>query len=528
MAPWERNHSRHGRHATWRLLPTGWRARVGQRLQIALVIVLAGAAPLAAGPESLPPDHWAYEELEHFESRGLLVLDNTRPYSRLQVQQWVESLREAGTESFTSTEIARLVRLEDEFGRGDSTLAARFDPPLASLEDTGWRASGDLALTSGAQVTDGGTDPATSWGTAGFEVTVGHKSGFVYDTRYRTSVAEESGNRTGENRISRRERSWHGLTSDNDRAYLAFERGRLRLSLGRDYIAWGARRGGELLVTETASSFDAVQARLRLGRFLLSSANALLASGSDRNYAAHRLEIAAGRARIGLQEAVIYNSPHFEPTYLFPVAFYYGNQFNERGDDNVLLGADAKWASRWGVLEGELLVDDFIYDGDPAPQKLAWRVGGGRGLALGGTDLDVRLGYMRIDRWTYTHRRPDVAYVGGEGDLLAGDPLLGNSLGPDADRWGLELQWRPRLSTRLWLLGARTRRGEGNADMTAWQVGEPYALPFPSGRVATSWRAEAGGRLQLGRTLEFGAAGAAERRAGGWDTSLRAEVRLDP
>jgi hypothetical protein len=341
-------------------------------------------------------------------------------------------------------------------------------------------------------------------------------------------IAEETGERTGENRVSARERTWHGFTSENDRAYVAFERGPLRVGLGRDYLTWGAGRGEELLVTQTGGSFDAVQARLRLGRFLLSGANAILSSDTNRRYAAHRLEIAAGRFRLGFQEAVVYVSSRFEPAYLLPVAFFYGNQFNERGDDNVLLGMDSKWAGPWGVLEGELMIDDFIYDGDPAPQKVAWRVGARRSVALGETDLDLRLGYLRINRWTYTHRQPAAAYVAGNGTTPNSDPLLGHALGPDADRWSLELQWRPRLSTHLYLLGTHTRRGEGNADRTAWLPGEPYGIGFPSGDVLSGWGATAGGSLQLGHALQLHAAAGAEQRGSAWDTQLRAEVRLDP
>jgi hypothetical protein len=46
--------------------------------------------------------------------------------------------------------------------------------------------------------------------------------------------------------------------------------------------------------------------------------------------------------------------------------------------------------------------------------------------------------------------------------------------------------------------------------------------------VETSWRAELGGGLQLGRSFEFDAGGGAERRGSAWQTSLRAEVRFDP
>jgi hypothetical protein len=227
-----------------------------------------------------------------------------------------------------------------------------------------------------------------------------------------------------------------------------------------------------------------------------------------------------------VHEAVVYTSSHFEPTYLFPIAFYYGNQFNERVDDNSLLGFDAHWVSRWAAVDGELLVDDFIYDGDPAPQKLGWRVAAARAWPARGTDMELHVAYQRMARWVFTHRNPAVQYVAGAGDPAAGDPWLGTPLGPDADRWTARLAWTPRAAARLWVEFARTRRGEGNRDLSAWERGMPYDLPFPSGLVSRESRTECGGSLRLGRRAEIlGIAAFGEAGAG--HGALRAELRLD-
>ena len=385
---------------------------------------------------------------------------------------------------------------------------------------------GDLGLQSGGLASSAGADPSTAWGGAILEFLVSYGESFAYDTRYRVVMAEEEGERTGENRLSARERNWHGLTSDYDRAYVAFERGPLRLAVGRDYVSWGADPAAALLVSDAGLSHDGLHVHLRMGRFQLASVAARLAGDGDRNYAAHRLEVRLGDVRLGVHEAVVYTSPHFEPAYLFPIAFYYGNQFNERADDNTLLGADVRWVAPWVTLDGELLVDDFIYDGDPAPNKLGWRVAATRPVALGGTDLEVGASYERMARYTFTHRHPEVAYVGGGGDPAAGDPWLGSPLGPDADRWSLRLGWAPQALARLWIEHGRTRRGDGNRDLAPWEPGMPHDLPFPSGEVRVESRTECGGSLRLGRRAEFRGLAALLT-----DTStrgeLRAELRLD-
>jgi hypothetical protein len=466
------------------------------------VLLLAFGA--GASPEGLPHGHWAYSELEHFEARGLMHLPAARPYTRTQVRRWVLALDDC-TARLGQAERARLTRLETEFVTGDSLWALRDDPPVGTIADGAWKAAADADVRAVGLTFHGAGGPNEGRGFGRFETLVRYGDSFVYETRYAVAVENETGRRVGENRLSSRERNWHGLTSDNDRSYVALEQGPLRASYGRDYVGWGARRGEELLVSDAGLSLDALTLRLHLGRFELSSVAAMLASNSNRYYAAHRLDIGIGPVAIGLQEVAVFHSPHFDPTYLFPISFYYGNQFNERADDNVLLGGDIKWGSPWAVLDAELLVDDFIYDGDPAPQKYGWRAGATHAFQAGGGALDVRLTYARMTRWTFTHRLATAYYVAGNGNPQSGDPFLGTALGPDADRWTAGAEWTPDARHKLWLHWARERRGDGNRDLTAWQPGTPFRLPFPSGDVRRSNDYEAGGSLRYGRHIEFDA-----------------------
>jgi hypothetical protein len=506
--------------------------RTRRDLAIAAIAALVGVAlagragPVAAvGPESLPPGHWAYTELEHFEARGLVRLPGARPYSRHQVERWVAALARSAP-ALGAGERDRIDRLVCEFG--DSLEAQRDDPPVVGYAADDWRFGGDIELASSAETVRGGAAgdaAATGRGHGRFETLLGWRDRVAYDTRYSVVVAEEDGARSDENRLSSRERNWHGLTSDNDRGYLAFERGPLRASLGRDYVAWGPRRGGELLLSDAGLSHDALTLRLRLRRFELSSVTGLLSASRERWLAAHRLDVDLGPVTLGVQEAAVYRSPNLEPAYLFPVSFYYGNQFNERADDNVLLGADVKCAGRWGTADAELLVDDFIYDGDPAPQKIGWRLGGGHVVAVGGGAVDLRADYTRVSRWTFTHRDSLVAYVAG--GAAVGDPLLGTPLGPDADRIALVATWVPDARRQVWARGERTRRGDGNRDRAGWIPGTPHDLPFPSGRVERDTRVELGGRWRLGRRVECSGAGSVEAAPGGRRWGARAELRLD-
>jgi hypothetical protein len=511
-----------------------WFRRALRAAAVTLALV-AAAMPLAAQVETLPPDHWAYAEIEHFESRGFLALPGIRPYTRAEVRRWVEGLvaaRDSGA-AFTRVETQRLARLEDEFVRGADIENARvrFDPPVIGITEANWGFTADVdgvnGGASGWGSAAGADSDGTAWSRTQFDALLRYRDRVAYETRYRLTLAPEEGTRTGENTISSRERNWHGLTSNLDRAYVSAGGPRFRVVLGRDYLSWGSRRGGELLVSDAGLSADALQVHLRLRRFRLASVAAMLSAAENRNYAAHRLEVDLGPVQVGVQEAVVYVSPHLEPTYLFPLTFYYGNQFNERGDDNVLLGLDAHWTGRCGVLDGELLVDDFIYDGDPAPNKLGGRLGWRRGFPLGGTDLQASAAYTAITRWTYTHRDTINTYVAGSGSIARGEPWLGNSLGPDADRWEAALAWSPDVRWNLGLQLSRTRRGAGNRDPSPWQPGTPYSLPFPSGPVQTETWAGLGAHVLLGRRAGVSAGTELGWTPSGRELRLVAEARFD-
>jgi glycosyltransferase involved in cell wall biosynthesis len=516
---------------------TGKRHRIPTAL-VAWLCFFAMTSAILGTPraqvQTLPTTHWAYAELEHFERRGFIVLDGVRPWSRQHVRRLVEQLT-AQDENYSEVERQRLRRLQQEFvlGGAPQQAALRYDRPVVSFHESEWSILGDVGVSGGGArslgTDQGAAADGTAWGNSQLEAVVHYGEHFVYESRYDVSLQEEDGQRVDENFVSSRERNWKGLTSHNDRAYVAFDSEHFRVSLGRDQVSWGPRVGQELLATSGNPSMDALQARLRLGRMQLVSVAGVLSSQHDRRFGAHRLELDLGNVRLGFHEAVVYESTTFETTYLFPLSTYYGNQFNERQDDNVLLGADVRWSSPVGVLGCEFLMDDFIYDGDPAPHKLGISVGWDRAFVLWQTDLDVSLGYVALSRWLYTHRNATNAYATGSGTL--GDDeastLLGHALGPDADRLQCRLSWSPHVDWRLGASTSYTRRGEGNFDRSAWQTGTPYKLRFPSGDVVYETLVGGDVGVRVHPTTELRAAAALVHSTQGNLGQVAAEIRVD-
>src|SRR5262249_22324084 len=128
-----------------------------------LVAFAVSTPPAGADPQSLPPGHWAYGELEHFEARGWLHLPGARPYSRTQVRRWVIALG-AHDDALGAGGRGRVARLEAEFV--DSLVARRDDPPLVHFTDDPWRVDGDVDVRGGGDADHG--DRGLGWGRSRF------------------------------------------------------------------------------------------------------------------------------------------------------------------------------------------------------------------------------------------------------------------------------------------------------------------------------------------------------------------------
>ena len=155
-----------------------------------------------------------------------------------------------------------------------------------------------------------------------------------------------------------------------------------------------------------------------------------------------------GPLQLGVQEAAVYESPHFDPDLSLP--------------DRVLLRQPVQRTrrrqrapgrrpevdqTRSGSLDAELLVDDFIYDGDPAPQKLGWRVGGRTPCGRRHATSTCASGYAAArtagrSRTAATRRTPTWPAPATRRRVIRSSATPS---GPDADRWhAAALDWSPR------------------------------------------------------------------------------------
>ena len=485
--------------------------------------ILVLSAVSSASDETIAPDSWVYPALRTFELRGLVTLEPTVPYSRSQVERYLDSILtglDAEGAVLSGRQRFLLGRLRDEFEGRASRPQDREDRPVFLYGEGGrffavdFTAGGVLQKRIDREKgeTDGLLVP-------GILIDLGDR--LTLETNYRVRIEPERDRYRPRRKPSAREKSFRGVTMDFERGYLSVRGGEWRLQLGRDYIHWGNGRSEGLLISRTAGSLDHVFGTVTMGRFTLSAIHAFLDPVMPRHLTGHRLTVRLpGKIYLGISETVIYTGRGLDFVYLLPVVSYYANQYNERGDDNVLVGIDVKIPVRRGfILYGEILMDDLQYENDPpAPDRLAVNIAAEALLSPAGRDVEVLVDYTFIDIFTYAHRDSLITrYVAGDGAYPA-NPILGSPLGPDADRWRFDVRAAVHPRIIVGLEGSFARRGDGS-DLREWDRGEDPDPPFPSGTVTREDRYGAALSVDLGGGSTFAA-------GGGWMDQSGTAARL--
>jgi hypothetical protein len=461
------------------------------------------------GKEFIPPEDWTYPALKRFEALGLVRLPSEILYTRQDVIGYVEqiqtNLRETGA-PLSARDRFDLERLQQEYSsiEAQENPRSRFDPPVLYGKDSPFFLEGDVALS--LIPSKPLLDPQWAFFVTGDPTLRLHLRNWVTaEFRYLLTLGPERGDRVDRRKPSPREKSWHGVTSLYERAYIVYEwERRAILFWGRDYADWGPSEVGNLIVSDTAGSLDKFGGRLWFKNLLFSFLNATLSAEADRRLAAHRLEMRFGPAVIGLSEGVVYAGRGFDPIYMLPLSSFYANEFNEQGDDNVVWELDLKYGVVGGLmLYGSFFIDDFQFDRSEAfPDKLAFDVGG-RAALVHPFATTLRFQYRFADIYTYTHDDTATYWLTGEADPSL-DPPLGAPQGPDSDTGLLDIAVYPIPSLTTILSFSFKRVGEGN-DYRMFQPGDDPTPKFPSGVVEKTFGLGLGFEWALKRNSSIGA-----------------------
>ena len=451
---------------------------------VTAALLLTVPSAVRCSDETIPPRSWIYSALRNFEVLGLVDLDPVSPWTRSEVEFYVDRIMQSmsgGGVELTPRQEFILGRLRAEFQGMENSPEERENRPLWMMREGKRFFTLDLAaggaLVKRVEYADGEVN-----GLLIPTFLLGMGGAVTFEADYIIRMGPE---RDWEEDRYTRVRSWRGVTSEYERGYVAFAGTRWRLQIGRDYIQWGPLGPGGLLMSSTARSHDHLAFDISMGRFTLRSFQAVLDSYIPRRLAGHRLEIRLpARISAGISETVLYTGRDFDWAYLIPLGAFYANRYNEKEDDNILWSVDLRVPVTKGlILSGELLIDDLQYESDPpAPNKLGWSLRADALVMPWGHDVGIQASYTKVDIYTYSHKDSlRTAYVTGNGNKAAG-AIIGDQLGPDADRWLLRMSSPLHPRALLSLEGTWIRRGEGS-DMRQWEWGEDPDPAFPSGEV---------------------------------------------
>ncbi len=428
--------------------------------RVIFLILIWGEATFGGWGEGyLPWGDQTYEVIAQLKLHGLFteLSPLSFPYTRAQVAKGIKDSFEdlqMGRVKLSPYYLHLLDRLEEEWGL-ESTTPTRGElslSPWLKLEPE-WegRPENNISLTG--------------------EVSLGVSSSLLFTQ----GVRVEWGNWHPSWILARPWRK--NLWGSTPYAYIKWESKGFYLFMGRQTLKWGPSPRVSLLLGDNPPPFDQLQLGLTLGplRFLSLSASLDDLDGAHRYLSAHRIEVRAKRGLdLGLSEVVVYGGKERQPelSYLNPLTIYYGEQFNQRSDDNILLGVDFSWYLPRARLYGELLLDDFQYDFHSEPQEIG--INGGLDLVTP-WGFCLNLEYTRVNNWVYGQNKPWNRYT-------YQGRVIGWEMGPDADQFSSEIFCPLRRSLWTKLLIGLKRKGEGSVDDLRGSA-VPWPKDFPSGVV---------------------------------------------
>jgi hypothetical protein len=414
----------------------------------------------------VPLYHSVYRVLDHlFAARRLTPPHQQRPYTRLEVREWLAAAAQTETdpvtlqiiaryrEEFDGGEIHTLRYFVDERGfYGDAILRGSSQGlsdrrPFHRI-DVGGNIRGYLGSALAFQ-----TDIVTTVFLGNLDLMTGY--GIKTDL---APVKHKPWEKTGAT-------DWvqNQITASFPWGYVSF---------GNDLLAWGPARSGHLLLDLNQYALPNLHGVVRLGRLRFTQVMGVLnrlypyvEQGEKRHRAeqrkivAHRLDVYLGpKFQFGISESVIYNR-EWELAYLNPLLPLTVSELGVGDKDNNLAGVDLTLhLTPDSRTYAELFVDDvdleqnlFTYYGN----KWAALVGQQWSRPLGLERVLLTLEVVRVEPWVYSHRDSANIYE-----------FYGRSIGydlePNSLQWLIDWDWWLRADLWCRLSLRHTRHGEGD------------------------------------------------------------------
>ena len=465
----------------------------------------------AAQSVNLPLEHWAYELLDRFQTRGLIRDHRSfiRPFSREQIALMLTEAQKRinrGTR-ISAPEAALFEQLKGEFHRELSSLNVKTDPRFDERHLLTWETGNRIVhadLDCGQSVdfrstyTDRERTAAVSRTTLGGFLRGHFLENFSFLLYVKNTLIK------GEPFESERFDPSQGppiilsgknAYTDDASAYLVWKGPWFRIAYGRDRVRWGPGLLGNLTLSANNPRFSMFKLDLHTRAVRFSSLHGKLHSGQGEKYlAAHRLEVGLFPWLIaGWSETVVYGNRPAEPLYLNPLMIYHIAEHHLGDRDNNTMSFDvAAFPFPGHRFYGELFIDDFTLSRNPFTyfgNKFALLAGWQWTAPFGLERCDLRVEAARIEPYVYTHTDSINVYSNY-------NRSLGHWLEPNSDDIRIRFNTLLHRDVSVTLLSARTRSGEGDLE-TPHDASKGDRKRFLSGTVETrrTWGVEFRGQL---------------------------------
>ena len=275
---------------------------------------------------------------------------------------------------------------------------------------------------------------------------------------------------------------WNDFQVYLNDGFLRLDFDRVMFDLGRRDFLLGPGEMHSLLLSPDPQAYDGLFMYIPERHYEFQGTFTVLDAAASRFLSVHRLGFKLERfLRIGFSEAIIF-SQSLDPMYLNFFFPYYLAQWGSDRDDNILWALDFQLRMFNSILYAELLIDDYMYEDDDYPHKLAYQVGL-KSLLL--YSVIAKLNYTFVDKWVYTHDITANAYE-------RNGRCLGFPLGNDVDKLSFSLRYENKYGVRPRLEIDFIRKGEGSIYLPYEVEGGPNNPPFPSGIVERTFEIRCG------------------------------------
>jgi hypothetical protein len=409
---------------------------------------------------TLPVDSPLMEHIEYLQLRGLVDIPSLRPYDT----EWVLG------------QIDNILVSDIELDPVDRKVISYFSPIMTKNQDFSYL----LHLIAGYR-----NEPELYHGT--LDERLGGR--LMKNISYTHAMRIRRANTID----ALGPRPWNDFQAYLTEGLIGFSNEKIRLDIGRRNMLFGPGDEHGLLLSLDIEGYDGFLIQIPTRYLEFYGAFSIIEGAQPKFLSLHRLGLnLKGFLKIGFTEAIL-SADSLEPLYLNIFLPFYLSQWGKDRDDNIMWSLDFQVHLFRSIIYGELLIDDYMFEDDPYPDKLAYQIGI-KSLIWKG--LMAKVNYTSVDKWVYTHEEPQNVYE-------RNGRCLGYPLGNDVDELSMEIKLLSQYNLVPHARVGWLRKGEGSIHLPYEEEGGSINPPFPSGVVDKTVTLGIGASYNLLRNFYF-------------------------